>query len=212
MDIDDWARPSRRPIFDTSRKTMYGTCRRAGPQHGKRGRLQNVERHTTQALESIGTDTRYVRFNGHRLDQAISRPVCSAHHSPPWAVRRVSKLCPEEIKDVAWWRHGGMPSSQRHMGVRPWPGLDAQRVWLSPGAPLASGSVTIATTLLLSRGLLGMRVGRPSRDCPVRCSRVSAALVRLGRARSERVLHAHQAAEGETLVQSRGDACRARSS
>ena len=122
-----------------------------------RGRLQNVDRHTSQALESMGTDARYVRCNGHMLDQAISRPVCSALHSPPWAVRRVSKLCPEEIKDVAWWRHGGMPSSQRHMGVRPRPGLGAQRVWLSPGAPLASGSVTIATTLLLSRGLLGMR-------------------------------------------------------
>ena len=122
-----------------------------------RGRLQNVDRHTSQALESMGIDARYVRCNGHMLDQAISRPVCSAHHSPPWAVRRVSKLCPEEIKDVAWWRNGGMPSSQRHMGVRPRPGLGAQRVWLSPGAPLASGSVTIATTLLLSRGLLGMR-------------------------------------------------------
>ena len=122
-----------------------------------RGRLQNVDRHTSQGLESMGTDARYVRCNGHMLDQAISRPVCSAHHSPPWAVRRVSKLCPEEIKDVAWWRNGGMPSSQRHIGVRPRPGLGAQRVWLSPGAPLASGSVTIATTLLLSRGLLGMR-------------------------------------------------------
>ena len=48
-------------------------------------------------------------------------------------------------------------SSQPHMGVRPRPGLDAQRVWLSQGAPLASGNVMIATTLLLSRGLLGMR-------------------------------------------------------
>jgi hypothetical protein len=47
-----------------------------------------------------------------------------------------------------------MPSSQRHMGVRLWPGLGAQRVWLSPGALLACDSVTIATTLLLSRGLL----------------------------------------------------------
>ena len=122
-----------------------------------RGRLQNVDRYTSQALESMGIDARYVRCNGHVLDQARSRPVCSAHHSPPWAVRRVSKLCPEEIKDVAWWRNGGMPSSQRHIGVRPWPGLGAQRVWLSPGAPLASGSVMIATTLLLSRGLLGMR-------------------------------------------------------
>ena len=84
-----------------------------------RGRLQNVERHTSQALESMGTDARYVRCNGHRLDQAISRPVCSANHSPLWAVRHISTLCPpEEIKDVAWWRHGGMPSSQRHMGVR----------------------------------------------------------------------------------------------
>ena len=126
-------------------------------QSTARGRLQNVDRHTSQALESMGTDARYVRCNGHMLDQAISRPVCSAHHSPPWAVRRVSKLCPEEIKDVAWWRNGGIPSGQRLMGVRPWPGLGAQRVWLSPGAPLASGSVTIATTLLLSRGLLGMR-------------------------------------------------------
>ena len=125
-----------------------------------RGRLQNVDRHISQALESMGTDARYVRCNGHMLDQAISRPVCSAHHSPPWAVRRVSKLCPEEIKDVAWWRNGGMPSSQRHIGVRPRPGLGAQRVWLSPGAPLASGSVTIATTLLLSRSLLGMYGGR----------------------------------------------------
>ena len=48
-----------------------------------RGRLQNVDRHTSQALESMGTDSRYVRCNGHVLDQAISRPVCSAHHSPP---------------------------------------------------------------------------------------------------------------------------------
>ena len=83
--------------------------------------------------------------------------VLTTHHHGAWAVRRVSKLCPEEIKDVAWWRNGGMPSSQRHMGVRPWPELGAQRVWLSPGAPLASGSVTIATTLLLSRGLLASR-------------------------------------------------------
>ena len=48
-----------------------------------RGRLQNVERHTSKALESMGTDARYVRCNGHVLDKAISRPVCSAHHSPP---------------------------------------------------------------------------------------------------------------------------------
>ena len=34
MDIDDWARPSRRPIFDTARNTAYGMSRRApGPQH-----------------------------------------------------------------------------------------------------------------------------------------------------------------------------------
>ena len=159
MDIDDWARPSRRPIFDTARNTNYGTRAHVVERDRStaRGRLQNVERHTSQALASMGTHARYVRCNGHMLDQAISRPVCSAHHSPPWAVRRVSKLCPEEIKDVAWWRNGGMPSSQRLMGVRPRPGLGAQRVWLSPGAPLASGSVTIATTLLLSRGLLGMR-------------------------------------------------------
>ena len=156
MVIDDWAWPSRRPIFDTSRKNyVYLRCER--DRSTARGRLQNVDRHTSQGLESMGTDAHYVRCNGHMLDQAISRPVCSAHHSPPWAVRRVSKLCPEEIKDVAWWRNGGMPSSQRHMGVRPRPGLGAQRVWLSPGAPLASGSVMIATTLLLSRGLLGMR-------------------------------------------------------
>ena len=157
MDIDDWARPSRRPIFDTSRKLGLGVYFVERDRSTARGRLQNVDRHTSQALESMGTDARYVRCNGHMLDQAISRPVCSAHHSPPWAVRRVSKLCPEEIKDVAWWRNGGVPSSQRHMAVRPRPGLGAQRVWLSPGAPLASGSVTIATTLLLSRGLLGMR-------------------------------------------------------
>ena len=82
--------------------------------------------------------------------------VLTTHHHERCGVS-ASKLCPEEIKDVAWWRNGGMPSSQRHMGVRPRPDPDAQRVWLSPGAPLASGSVTIATTLLLSRGLLGMR-------------------------------------------------------
>jgi hypothetical protein len=82
-----------------------------------RGRLKNVDRHTSQALESMATDVRYVRCNGHVLAQAISRPVNSAHYSPAWAERRVSKLCPEEIKDVAWWCNGGLPSSQRHMGV-----------------------------------------------------------------------------------------------
>ena len=121
-----------------------------------RGRLQNVDRHTSQALESMGTDARYVRCNGHMLDQAISRPVCSAHHSPPWAVRRVSKLCAEEINDVAWWHNCGLPSSQRHMGVRSWPGRGGQRGWLSPGALLACSNVMIATILLLSRGLLGI--------------------------------------------------------
>ena len=146
--VDPYSTHLAKPILENVVERDHSTARR---------RLQNVERHTSQALESMGTDARYVRCNGHMLDQAISRPVCSAHHSPPWAVRRVSKLCPEEIKDVAWWRNGGIPSSQRLMGVRPRPGLGAQRVWLSPGAPLASGSVTIATTLLLSRGFLGMR-------------------------------------------------------
>ena len=82
--------------------------------------------------------------------------VLTTHHHGRCGVS-ASSVCAEEIKDVAWWRNGGMPSSQRHIGVRPRPGLGAQRVWLSQGAPLASGSVTIATTLLLSRGLLGMR-------------------------------------------------------
>ena len=82
--------------------------------------------------------------------------VLTTHHHGRCGVSARSAL-KRSKKDVAWWRNGGMPSSQRHMGVRPWPGLDAQRVWLSPGAPLASGRVTIATTLLLSRGLLGMR-------------------------------------------------------
>ena len=83
--------------------------------------------------------------------------VLTTHHHNGQCGVGVSKLCPEEIKDVAWWRNGGMPSSQRHMGVITRPDLDAQRVWLSLDAPLACGSVTIATTLLLSRGLLGMR-------------------------------------------------------
>ena len=75
-----------------------------------RGRLQNVERHTSQALQSMGTDARFVRCNGHMLDQAISRPVCSAHHSPPWAVRRVSKLCALKRLKAS---HGGVTAACR---------------------------------------------------------------------------------------------------
>jgi hypothetical protein len=134
--------------------------RSAGRQHGKWPTAEHAERHTSQALESMGTDARHVRCNGHMLDQAISHPVCSAHHSPPW-------------KTVAWWRNGRIPSGQRHMGVTSWPLLNAQRVWLSPGALLACGSVTIATTLLLSRCLLGMR------HAVVSCMQLWEALARL---------------------------------
>ena len=66
MDIDDRARPSRRPIFDTARNTQVAPLVERD-RSTARGRLQNVDRHTSQALESMGTDARYVRCNRHML-------------------------------------------------------------------------------------------------------------------------------------------------
>ena len=41
-----------------------------------RGRLKNVDRHTSQALESMGIDARYVRCNGHSATCAATG-ICS---------------------------------------------------------------------------------------------------------------------------------------
>jgi hypothetical protein len=105
---------------------------------------------------------------------------------------------------------GGQPASQQRRGARSCRGPGVQRVWLAAGTVRSNGDMVRATTSLLSRGPLSVRrwVGRPWCHSLVRTG-ASPGPDRLGRARTECTLYAHQAARAGKPVQSRRNVCRA---